>query len=230
MTITQHTRRRVHDAIPTEGAPLRVLSQKSGVHISNVRSVAKLLEQDGAIFTARASTGEQKKSELWAFLDKTTRDRFAEAVAIEAEHARLMHCRKQAADRKAKRATAEHKSLVAFAAERRELARFQRRQAEIAEKAQAAIERGATQAKLRKFTQAAGALVFKSGTSSPAPEKPSAWDAAAPFVVPEGLEAVELPCNLRSRFEPQEAPALFSALRPGQYIADAPAWVLAATA
>ncbi len=230
MTITQHTRRRVLDAIPTEGAPLRVLSQRSGVHISNVRSVAKLLEQDGTIFTARAPTGEQKKSELWAFLGKITRDRFAEAVAIEAEHARLLHCRKQAADRKAKRATEEHKSLVAFAAERRELARFQRRQAEIADKAQAAIERGATQKKLRKITEAAGALVFKRGTSSPAPKKASAWDAAAPYVIPEGLETIELPCSLGARHDVAEAPPLFSAMRPGQYIAPAPAWVEAATA
>ena len=51
----------------------------------------------------------------------------------------------------------------------------------------------------------------------------------ADAVVPEGLVPVELPNTLGNKFDarPEEVPPLFSSLRPGQYIAPAPAWVQA---
>ena len=62
-------------------------------------------------------------------------------------------------------------------------------------------------------------------------QKKSAWDKAAPWVMPEGLEIVELPSTIQPRHhvEPDKVPPLFSSLRPGQYIDTAPrTWVQAA--
>lgn len=47
----------------------------------------------------------------------------------------------------------------------------------------------------------------------------------ADAVIPAGLKPVELPNTLRDRFAVDEVPPLFSSLRPGQYIAPAPAWL-----
>lgn len=68
MTITRHTRRRVYEAIPPEGAPLRALQEASKVHISNVRMVCRMLMEEGQIVTTRAGTGQDSKHELWVFL------------------------------------------------------------------------------------------------------------------------------------------------------------------
>lgn len=47
------------------------------------------------------------------------------------------------------------------------------------------------------------------------------------FVIPAGVAAVELPNTLGNKFDtkPEDVPPLFSSLRPGQYIAPAPAWL-----
>ncbi len=84
--------------------------------------------------------------------------------------------------------------------------------------------KASTTARLKKQTKEAGALIFKTGTSTPTPKK-SAW-ADIPAFIPDGVEPVELPNNLRSRFDAlDDAPKLFGSLKPGQYIATAPAWL-----
>lgn len=55
----------------------------------------------------------------------------------------------------------------------------------------------------------------------------SAWE-GLPAFIPDGLEAEEIPCDLHHRhtvFDEDEVPPLFSSLKPGQYIAPAPAWL-----
>lgn len=229
MPITEHTRRRVLESIPPKGAPLRELSAASGVHISNVRSIFKLLVADGRAFSFRAGTGENSKHEVWLFATENARDEFEERWLD--EKARKVKAAQDAriAARRAARSTDDHRSMVAIAAERREARkRAEREQQQIqreADKASLSKE----QAKLRRKTAAAGATVFKPGTLAPKPQK-SAW-ADLPAFIPTDLEVVELPCNLRDQFQPEKVLPCFSALRPGQYLDAQPKpWVGAVAA
>jgi len=224
MTITQFTRRRVLDAIPAKGAPLRELAQTSGVHISNVRMVAKLLAEEGQVFTMRAGTGEKSKAELWLFTTQTALDTFREAWLDEVASRQKARMDAKTEKRRAGRELAG-RSMIAIAAERREARKRAEREQEEVRKEIAAATLKRAQTKLKKETAAAGAEVFKAGTVNAKPKK-SAWEGLT-AVIPDGLEAIELPCYLGNQFDtaPEEVPPLFSALRPGQYIAPASKWV-----
>lgn len=234
MTITQHTRRRVLEVLPAEGAPLRVLSEKSGVHLSNVRTIASLLIGDGQVVGLRAGTGKNSKHELWLFPTVQTMETwYAEWKAEVQRREKARQAGRLAVRcelRRKARETDGRAERIAAAAEARE-AKKRAKRAEAAEKAAAEkLERQATQKRLRKETAAAGAKVFKPGTTSPKPPK-TAW-ADLPSSIPEGLEIEMGECKLTARHEPKpdEVPPLFSSLRPGQYIAPAPAWLEAIAA
>ena len=208
MTITQHTRRRVVEAIPAEGAPLRVISATSGVHISNVRAVVKLMVEEHQVFTFRTGTGEGGKHEVWTFVDQAVRDYHAGQRARETEQRRFQREQARAAARKEQRNREEARNARSLAAERREAERARQRVLAQERAAAEQIARKATQAKLRTMTAAAGATVFKAGTLTPKarPGKFELQDA----IVPEGLQPVELPCLLRERFAVTEAPSVVS--------------------
>lgn len=226
--ITEGIRARVLAAIPAAGSPLREISGASGVHISNVRTVVTLLADADQVFTVRAGTGYEGKAEIWAFVDAAQRDAFAAQWGADKRAQERARDLARAEQRKIDRAANPNRSLRSLAAERREAERARKRQ-ELAEQAEIdKLARKSKQAKLRAETAHAGRLEFKGGTLSPKP-KASSW-AEMPAYVPDGVEVVEIPCTLRDRFEVEEAPSLFSSLRPGQYIAPARAWVEAATA
>lgn len=232
MTITRHTRRRVYEAIPPEGAPLRTLQEVSKVHISNVRMVCRMLMEEGQIVTTRAGTGQDSKHELWVFLNQAACDKFLDSWADEL--ASRQKARQDARIEKRRQARNDNTNLsnIAAAAARRQERKRRQREDEKRAKELEDEKRKKTQAKLRKQTAAAGAQVFKAGTLSPKPKKPSDWDKAAPFVMPDGLEIIEISNTIKHRHhvEPDEVPPLFSSLRPGQYIDNAPrTWVQAAT-
>jgi len=227
MTITQHTRRRVFDAIPPKGAPLRELSAASGIHISNVRTIFKLLVEEGKAFSLRAGTGENSKHEVWLFTTEAAREEFEESWLGEVSRRQKARLDEKAARRKAER-EAQGRSLVAVAAARREARKRAERERAEAQRLIDDAKRSAKQAKLRKETAAAGATNFKAGTLSPKPKK-SAW-ADMPAHIPDGLDPIELPNTLGNRFAPapDEVPLCFRSLRPGQYLDEAPKpWVQA---
>lgn len=229
MTITQHTRRRVLDAIGDKGSTLREIAASSGVHISNVRMIAKLLTADGVIFTMRAGTGADSKHEVWCFTSEAARELFEEAWLDEVARRHKARMDAKAARLKAER-EASGRSTVAIAAERREARKRAERDRQEAQRLADADALKKAQAKLKKQTASAGATVFKAGTLSPKPKK-SAW-ADLPACNLEDIVPQEVECKLTTPFEvkPEDVPPLFSSLRPGQYIAPAPAWVEAVAA
>lgn len=228
MKITTAITERVKAAIPSGGLPLREISECSGVHISNVRTVAKMLADAGAIFTTRAGTAHEGKAEIWTFADQGQRDEFAKRWGAEKRAQERARDIARSEQRKIDRAANPTRSLRSLAAERREAERARKRR-ELADRAaEEKVARQSKQAKLRAETAHAGRLVFKGGTLSPKP-KSSAWD-DLPSPNLDHIPIQEIECRLVSPFEPapEEVQPLFSSLRPGQYIAPAPAWVEAA--
>lgn len=227
MTITQNTRRRVYDAIPAKGATLRQLSATSGVHLSNVRMSIRLLADEGKVLTMRAGTGEGSKHEVWVFLDEQSREAFEDSWLDEVARRQKARIQAKEAARKAARATDEHRSRVALAAEAREAKRRAARELERAERARIAEQRAEEKKSPDKKAAAAPTPAPK-----PAPKpKASAW-ADMPMHVPDDFEVTEVECKLAAKHEakPDEVPPMFSSLRPGQYIAPAPAWLQGVTA
>lgn len=236
MKIAQATIERVADLIPTNGIALRDLAAAAGLHITTIRMTHKWLQDAGRAFPVRVGQVDGNGYEVILFACQQTRDAFKakkDAEAVERKRAKWRERdRIKTAKRKAKEQTPEGKAAKEAAEARRLAKREAEKAAREAKKAKEAEARKAQQAKLRKQSSLDGKKVFKTGTLSPKTPKPSAWDKLAPAIIPEGLEKIELPHQMRHRHhvEPDEVPPLFSSLRPGQYIDNAPrTWVQAAT-
>lgn len=233
MKITDNLLARFVAAIPAAGATLRQIAELASMHVSNARSVYRLLEGKGTIITMRAGTGEGSKHEVWCFTTPEAHEAFEDKWLDEkarrtkaqqdAKRERLRARREAEQPQEPSKARSE-------AAERRE-ARKRAERAEQEAKRQAEAEAlKKAQQKLKRQTAAAGATVFKAGTVTPKPKKTAWADMPAKNldeIVPQRIE-----CKVTTPYavKPEEVPPLFSSLRPGQYIAPAPAWVEAIAA
>lgn len=231
---------RIESLIAADGAagiPIREIVARSGLHVCNVRmTVADLARELRAYTMHKPYKGAH---ELWVYADAGARDcalaevkrgaaerrtayyaeRNKRRLAERAAEGRTKTARSQAAAQReaGKRAMRAAQAEIAKAAARGE------REAKAAAKQRDQASAKSQRARLRAETAAAGALIFKTGTASPAVKKP-AW-ADIPAFIPDGVEPVKLPNNLRDRFTVDEAPPCFSSLRYGEYIAPAPAWL-----
>jgi hypothetical protein len=228
MTITQHTRRRVSDAITPKGTTQRELSLSSGVHISNVRMIVRLLDTEGKVFTMRAGTGEGSKHEVWVFPTAQAREEFEDKWLDEVARRQKARLDAKAARRKSERES-EGRSRIAIAAERREARkRVERERAEESARLEK-LKLESKQAKLRAETKAAGAMPKPRGTANP---KPAPRGPAYVQGVPDNSNAkvTKLDGCPASRWDTTGAAKLFSQGRYGEYPMPVSRWAEAAAA
>lgn len=219
---------RIVSMLTDEGMPVRRIIEAIGCNPANARTTVVNLAAQGRIFTVRTSTDEAPRSEVWCFPTPEARDRFKESRALASRERIREHHREQAAKRKAERhACGRTRSARSLAAEEREAKKAQERALRAAEaelaKQRARLDREAAaaqkqrekaeaksqQKRLKAETKAAGAAIFKAGTSSPAPKRPQGPAHLAGEIDTSNARIIVCP-PLPSRWDTSKAESIFS--------------------